>query len=525
VLLTVSEGDDISGTHRVLTVYDDGSVLLPWAPEFGGPGVRRLSDQGLAHLRDRLSATGAFDRSRSFPPAPGWAAGFAGYDFEFLAGGAPVRVSVTNASADPMAHRLMALGDGIRDLTSLLPAARDWAGGDATMHPFEPASAIVTVQRAAAGDLLLDLPDERVGVLAGHLPGPLDTLGTEVTAPDGSRSARCAVVDGRAAIALQQEAARRFEVLETGLLIDSIPPPDHPTLGGVDLLSEDGAAIVRVAWRAERPGEAIRCDGDALPAAPASGRYQARGADMVLRSTGGIGGGTGIGTHLTVQVTSDEPEAITRRVFYLEDGSVVAAPPRAPLAGLGIRRQTEAGMRQLEAMVSAAALPATERHPKTAVDGPTGMYAVIFADNRIVEASDGERDLEARRIVDLVRRLVDPDTTFPAPAWRDPRLLPYRPDEVAVRTLFSQTAVVPRATLAMITPPFDPATFGQPETAAPEIRCRVLAIDDALALARSLRAVTVPNGDQFTFATGIPGQIVDVAFELRGPMDMPPSCG
>jgi hypothetical protein len=523
-LLTLWEGDDIAGTHRVLTVYDDGSVLLPWAPEFGGPGVRRLSEQGLAHLRDRLSTTGAFDRSRSFPPAPGWAGGFSGYDFDYLAGDAPVRASVTNASTDPMARGLMSLGDAMRDLPSLLPDPGDWTNGDASVHPFEPASAVVTVQQAVNGDLMIDLPDEGVDVLLGLLPGPIESLGTEVTAPDGSRSARCAVVDGRAALALQQEAARRFDVIETGPLIDSIPPADHPALGGVDLRGEDGSRIVRVAWRPARPGEALRCDGSALPAAPGPAHYQARGADMVLGSAGGIGGDPGTPTHLTVQVTSDIPEASQVEVFYLDDGTVVTFPPREPLAGFGIRRQTEAGRRQLDAIVGAAGLPDAERHMETTTDAPTRLYTVIFPDGRVVEASDREQDPEAHRIVDLVRHLAEPDTTFPASAWSDPRSLPYRPTHIAVRTLFSESAVVPRATGSMITPPFDPATFGEPGTAAPDIRCRVMAIDDAVALARSLRAVTNPNGDSFTFATGRPGQIAEVAFELRGPMDPPPRC-
>jgi hypothetical protein len=523
-LLKLWEGEDISGNHRVLTVYDDGSVLLPWAPQFGGPGVRRLSEQGLAHLRDRLSTTAAFDRSRSFAPAPGWEGGFSGYDFDYLAGNAMVRVAVTNASTDPVARGLMALGDAMRDLPTLLPDPGDWANGDTSVHPFQPVSAIVTVQQVVTGDLMIDLPDERVGVLAGLLPGPIETLGTEATAPDGSRSARCAVVDGRAGLALQEEAARRFDVIETGPLIDSIPPANHPTLGGVDLRSEEGGSIVRIAWRPARPGETLQCDGDALPAAPAAARYQARGADLVLGSAGGIGGDPGTPTHLAVQVTSDSPEASQAEVFYLDDGTVVTFPPRTPLAGFGIRRQTEAGRRLLDAMVRAASLPDTERHMETALDGPTRMYSVIFPDGRVVEAADREQDPEARRIVELVRRLVDPDSTFPGSAWSDPRPLPYRPREVAVTTLSSEAAVVPRATVSMITPPFDPATFGEPETSAPDTRCRVMAIDDAVALARSLRAITNPNGDGFTFATGTPGQTVEVAFELRGPMDTPPRC-
>ena len=90
-------------------------------------------------------------------------------------------------------------------------------------------------------------------------------------------------------------------------------------------------------------------------------------------------------------------------------------------------------------------------------------------------------------------------------------------------TLFSEAPVVPRATVSMIAP-VRPGNSGQPGTAAPEIRCSVMAIDDAVALARSLPAVTNPNGDSFTFATGAPGQTVEIAFEMRGPMDTPPRC-
>ena len=233
---------------------------------------------------------------------------------------------------------------------------------------------------------------------------------------------------------------------------------------------------------------------------------------MVLGSAGGIGGDPGSSAHLTVQVTSDAPEATHVEVFYLDDGMVVTFPPREPLAGFGIRRQTEAGRSQLDGMIAAAGLPNEERRTTTAFDGPMRMYTITFPDGRNVEASDREQDPEARRIVELVRRLVEPDVTFPASGWRDPRAMPYRPREVAVSTLYSEAAVVPRATVPMIAPPFDPATFGAPGTAAPDIRCSVLAIDDAVALARSLRAVAIPNGDSFTFATGAPGQTVEIAF-------------
>ena len=513
---------DIGGTHPVLTVYDDGSVLLPWAPEFGGPGVRRLSASGLARLTERVTATGAFDSSRSFPPRPGWDSGFAGYDFDYLAGSEPVRVSATNASNVPMARSLMALGDAMRDLPSLLPSSDDWWNGDHDIHPFQPEAAIVTVQSVGIGDAVVDLPDESVSVLADLLPGPVDSLGTEVFGPDGSRSARCAIVDGAAALALQQEATRRFDVMETGVLIDAIPPADHPTLGGVDLRSEDGSRLVRVSWRPARPGETLRCDGSSLPVAPSPARYVARGADMVLGSRGGVGG-TGQKVHLTVQVTSDSG-ATQVMVFYLDDGMVVTSPAPAPLAGFGIRRQTGIGMRQLDDLLATAGLPDGERHTMTTTDGPTSMYSLIFPDQRVVEASDGEMDPVARRIVDVVKRLVRPDITFPVSAWRDPRPLPYKPDEVAVSAVFSESAARPRAEISMIVPPFDPSAFGKPSTSAPEIRCEVLAIDDAFALARSLRAVTAPHGDSFWFATGTPGQIVEIAFDMRGPMDTPPRC-
>ena len=151
---------------------------------------------------------------------------------------------------------------------------------------------------------------------------------------------------------------------------------------------------------------------------------------MVLGSAGGIGGGPGTPAHLTVQVTSDSPEARQLEVFYLDDGTVVTFPPREPLAGFGIRRQTEAGRSQLDGMVAATGLPDTERHTKTAFDGPTRMYTVIFSDGRVAEASDREQDPVARRIVELVRRLVQPDTTFPASAWRDTAGDAYRPGEV-----------------------------------------------------------------------------------------------
>jgi hypothetical protein len=523
-VLVVWEGEDVGGTHRVLTVYDDGSILLPWASEFGGPGVRRLSASGLARLMERVTATGAFDSSRSLPPSPGWDSGFSGYDFDYFAGSKPVRVSTTNASKVPMARSLMALGDAMRDLPSVLVSPDDWWNGDHDMHPFQPEAAIVTVQSVGIGNATVDLPDESASVLAGLLPGPVDSLGTEVYGPDGSRSARCAIVDGRAALALQEEAARQFTVMETGLLLDAIPPADHPTLGGVDLRSEDGARLVRMSWRPARPGETLACDGNALPVAPDPARYVAGGADMVLGSTGGIGG-AGQKVHLTVQITPEAAWWANRvTVTYLDDGTVVTSPPPSPLAGFGIRRQTQLGMRLLDDMLAKAGLPKGDRHTESTTDGPTHMYSLVFPDQRIVEASDGEQDPVARRIIDIVTRLSRPDTTFPVSAWQDPRPLPYRPDEVAVRTLFSDSTERPRADISMVRPPFDPAAFGKPSASAPEIRCKVLAIDEALALARSLRAVTAANGDNFTFATGEPGQVVEIAFELRGPMDTPPRC-
>jgi hypothetical protein len=242
---------------------------------------------------------------------------------------------------------------------------------------------------------------------------------------------------------------------------------------------------------------------------------------MVLAAARGIG--TGGKLRLEVRVSSDASGWDQETVLYLDDGTVVVARPPAPLAGYAIRRLTDAGIGRLDGRLAGAGLPDGERHP-TSTDGAVHLYTLVLAPDLIIEAADIEQGPLARRIIDLVEDLVRPETAFPAAAWRDPALLPYRPDQVAVRVEWSDVSVAPRPRLSMITPPFDPATFGAPGIAAPEIRCAVLPIDDARAVALSLRAVTAPMGERFSFAGDTPGRRVDISFELRGPMDTPPSC-
>jgi hypothetical protein len=517
-------GDDIVPSQRILTVYEDGSVLTPWAAEFGGPGVRRLSADGLAHLLSKLRSTRAFDRPRSFPPPADWAAGFSTYDIDLSTGGTAVRVSATNASRDPMGKAVVALGDRLENLPAMLPAASDWADGSSALHPYLPAGVRVTVQAVALPVTLVDLPVDRLDAIAGFLPGPVESFGVEVTNPEGPISARCAVVDGAAGIALQEAAVRRFDTLDTGTLIDGLPGA-FPTLGGVDVGSADGRALVRVAWHAAWPDESgLACDGTGLPHMPDPARYAARGADLVLGSDGGIGGDGPRPIRLEVRVTRlTGGVSGTADVFYLEDGTIVVMGPPAPLAGYGVRRLSDAGLRLLDDRLAGAALPATERHATT-TDGSSLMYTLIFGENLVVEAADVERQPEARRIIDLATRLADPSGTFPAAAWRDPRLMAYHPDSVAVRVRFVEAVVPPRAELSMVAPAFAADTFGKPGTAAPDVRCDVLPTDVARALARSFRAVTAPAGDAFGFATGTPGQRVEISFEMRGPMDTPPQC-
>jgi hypothetical protein len=241
-----------------VTVYADGSLVGRGTPGFRAPGVRRLSAEGLGRLRERLLASGLFERTRTIPPLRPPESGFTTYTIELHDAGRVVTVGSTNLFPADEGRRLIELAEGI-----LAPAEptdpADWVDGDAAPRPYRARSTRLTIETVPFPPGSWEPPPVHVGAIAWPLPGtPLGFGKPLVVAADPAREVRCAIVGGADEARLRAALdAARLDSVETGVLARSW-----------DLAAPAVPGVMRLSLRPFLPEEVPTCDAADLPAPP-----------------------------------------------------------------------------------------------------------------------------------------------------------------------------------------------------------------------------------------------------------------
>ena len=242
------------------TILGDGRVIWPRttaadpAPVLS---VRRLSDQGLATVRDEISGSGLFEADAVFRPEPLPGSeppghGACQYDFDWRGGEDPIHVSSTMWFGDdeestyyepaPEREALDALAQRLVDPEAWLDAS-DWA--DAEAVAFQPESYLVmaVVYEGGTEGATEGAPD--VDAVAWPFPEPPDAFGDAVS--DGRCDVATAdVIEGFAA----DLAAAGMEQFES--------PADGPT---ITLPWAAGDASVDIVIHPQRPDGEPPCGG------------------------------------------------------------------------------------------------------------------------------------------------------------------------------------------------------------------------------------------------------------------------
>lgn len=240
-----------------VTVYADGSIVVPSVVGLRAPGVRRLSPGGLERLRERLRSSGLFTSSRTFPPLRPPESGFTTYTVELHDEGRVVTVASPNLFPPEEGRRLIDLAEGILAPAEPVDPA-DWVDGTAAPLPYRAARTRLTAETVAFPPGSWDRPPVAAGELAWALPGTPDSFGELLAAGDPARRIRCAIVTGDDEARLRAALdAVRLDSIETGAMTRSW-----------DLSAPAVPGILRLSLRPYLPEEAPACDTADLPAPP-----------------------------------------------------------------------------------------------------------------------------------------------------------------------------------------------------------------------------------------------------------------
>jgi hypothetical protein len=193
------------------TLTGDGRVIVPGAQIliFPGPAlpavnVRRLTDDGIQAVLERVTGTGLFGKSVELLAAQNFVADVGDTIFTLHADGAEVRIRVyglgvfdsagtyPGVSADELAanRTLSRLSQDLGNLDAILPASA-WA--DAAWQPYQPEALRLLVRNADA-----DAPDES-GIANGLVDWPVDSDPATFGDPTSDGAQRCGVLSGQEA--------------------------------------------------------------------------------------------------------------------------------------------------------------------------------------------------------------------------------------------------------------------------------------------------------------------------------------
>jgi hypothetical protein len=263
VVVRVLAVPDVTGPGPMVpvTVYADGSVVVPAVIRFDGPGVRRLTPAGLERLVARLRASGLFETSRTIPPLRPPESGFVTYTVELHDAGRVVSVDTINAFASADGRRLIDLAEAIlmHDTPAEPLDPGDWVDGSAALLPYRAESTRLTAETVPFPPGTWARPPVEVGGLAWPLPGTPLTIGEPLAAADDpARTIRCAIVSGADEARLRAALdTARIDSAETASLTRSW-----------DLSAPSVPGLLRLSLRPFLPEETPACDAAGLPGAP-----------------------------------------------------------------------------------------------------------------------------------------------------------------------------------------------------------------------------------------------------------------
>jgi hypothetical protein len=242
------------------TVLADGRIIWPRATSADPApvlSVRRLSERGLATVRDEIVGSGLFEADAAYRPEPLPGAeppghGACQYDYFWRGGEEPVHVSSTMWFGDdeestyyepaPEREALDALAQRLTDPEAWLDAS-DWAEAEAVA--FQPESYLITavVHEGGTEGATLGAPD--IDAVAWPFPEPPDTFGNAVS------NGRCDVASADAIDRFAGDlAAAGMEQFEQ--------PVDGPT---ITLPWAEGDASVELVVYPQRPDGEPPCGG------------------------------------------------------------------------------------------------------------------------------------------------------------------------------------------------------------------------------------------------------------------------
>lgn len=416
VVVRVSAVPDVIGApYPPTVVYADGSVLVPDPPGADGPAVRRLSTEGLARLLARLRASGLFTDTRTLPAAVPQS-GFVTYSVELVEGGRGVTITAINAGASSDGRRLIELADSILDPPAPVDPA-DWADGDPTLHPYRARDSRLTLElvNLPAGEW--EMPEVELARLAWPLLESPLAAGEQLTiAETPERTLRCMIVSGddeaRIRVALAAAGATGAVAYEDGLV------------GTWDLGVGALRGVLRVSLRPFLPGEEVGCRSAPLPEAPTPQPPPPPSfAEFWAAARGGrIDDGVPL---VSVEVArGGEGGGDVASLVYTTGGQAIdRLHAMAPAVGAAVRTLSIDGIARLRALLDALDLPADideERFPADAT--PFTSYrleGLLGGTWRSVTVTDWRPGRDAAQLIDLARRLVDPDAWAGSDGWRN----------------------------------------------------------------------------------------------------------